>query len=341
MPVKPVPLRKLGKNGPSVPALGFGLMGMSIGYGTAPSDEERFRILDRAVELGATFWDTSNIYGDNEEMLAKWFERTGKRDEIFLATKFGILAGNQVNGSGEYCKQACEASLKKLGTESIDLYYAHRVNPETPIEETMRAMAALKAEGKIKHIGLSEVSSATLRRACKIAHVAAVQMEYSLFSLDIERASGTNLLETCRELGVAVVCYSPLGRGLLTGAFTTKESISGANDARAALFPRFSEENLEGNVKLVNHFKALADNKGCTTSQVAIAWLLKQGDDIIPIPGTKKIKYLEENWGSLDIHLTDDEEAEMRKFVESAEILGYRSTPAGIAFAFADTKEEV
>lgn len=158
--------------------------------------------------------------------------------------------------------------------------------------------------------------------------------------LDIERASGTNLLETCRELGVAVVCYSPLGRGLLTGAFTTKESISGANDLRATHFPRFSEENLEANVKLVSQFKAFADKKGCTTSQLAIAWLLKQGDDIIPIPGTKKIKYLEENWGSLDIHLTDDEEAEIRKFVENVEMSGYRSMPAGMSFAFADTKEE-
>jgi len=184
------------------------------------------------------------------------------------------------------------------------------------------------------------VSSTTLRRAYKIAPVAAVQMEYSPFELDIEHESGTNLLETCRELGVAVVCYSPLGRGLLTGAFTTRESVSGANDLRATHFPRFSEENFEANVKLVSQFKTLADKKGCTTSQLAIAWLIKQGDDIIPIPGTKKIKYLEENWASLDIHITDDEEAEIRKFVKSAEILGYRSTTAGIAFAFADTKEE-
>jgi len=165
-------------------------------------------------------------------------------------------------------------------------------------------------------------------------------MEYSPFVLDIERASGTNILETCRELGVAVVCSSPLGRGLLTGAFTTRESISGANDLRATHFPWFSEENLEANVKLVSQFKALADKKGCTTSQLAIAWILRQGNDMIPIPGTKKIKYLEENWSSLDVHLTDEEEAEVRKFVESAEILGYRSTPAGMAFAFTNTKEE-
>ena len=182
------------------------------------------------------------------------------------------------------------------------------------------------------------MSSATLRRAHKISPVAAVQMEYSPFTLDIERSSGTNLLETCRELGVAVVCYSPLGRGLLTGAFTSRESISDANDFRATHYPRFSEENLEANVKLVNQFKALADKKGCTASQLAIAWILKQGDDMIPIPGTKKIKYLEENWSSLNVHLTDDEEAEIRKFVESAEVLGCGS--AGKAFEFVNTKEE-
>lgn len=183
------------------------------------------------------------------------------------------------------------------------------------------------------------MSSATLRRACKIASVAAVQMEYSPFVLDIENASGTNLLQTCRELDVAVVCYSPLGRGLLTGAFTTKESISSEKDMRSQ-YPRFSEENLEANVKLVSQFKAFADKKGCSTSQLAIAWLLKQGDDIIPIPGTKKIKYLEDNWASLDVHLSDDEEAEIRKFVETVEIAGHRSVPSGRSIAFANTKEE-
>ena len=165
-------------------------------------------------------------------------------------------------------------------------------------------------------------------------------MEYSPFSLEIEQASGTNLLETCRELGVAVVCSSPLGRGLLTGSFSTRESVSGANDLRAKNFPRFSEENLEANAQLVSQFKVLADKKGCTTSQLAIAWLLKQGDDIIPIPGTKKIKYLEENWSSLDVHLTDDEEAEVRKFIQNAEVLGYRSTPSSKGLEYVDTKEE-
>ena len=184
------------------------------------------------------------------------------------------------------------------------------------------------------------MSSTTLRRAHKIAPVAAVQMEYSPFELDIEKQSGTNILQTCRELGVAVVCYSPLGRGLLTGAFTTRDSVSSAGDMRASQFPRFSEENFEPNVKLVNRFRSLAEQRGCTASQLALAWLLKQGDDIFPIPGTKKLKYLEENWASLDVELTDGDEAEVRKFVESAEMAGYRSVPAGMAFAFQDTKEE-
>ncbi|KAN0114790.1 putative aldo/keto reductase [Hyaloscypha variabilis] len=327
MSAKSVPLRKLGKNGPSLPALGFGLMVMSGGYGTAPSDE-RFKILDRAVQLGATFWDNSNMYGDNEELLGKWFRLTGKREEIFLATKFGILPGNKIDSSAENCKKSCEESLKKLGVESIDLYYAHRLNPETPVEETMRAMVELQA-------------STTLRRAYKIAPVAAVQQEYSPFQLDIETKYSTNLLSTCHDLNVSVVCYSPLGRGLLTGAFTTRESVSSPGDMRGTFFPRFSEENIDANTKLVNQFKGFADKKGCSTSQLALAWLLKQGDDIIPIPGTKRTKWLEENWGALDVKLTDEEEKEIREFGEGVELLGYRSVLSGKVFSFVDTKEEV
>lgn len=187
---------------------------------------------------------------------------------------------------------------------------------------------------------MCEVSSATLRRAYKIAPVAAVQMEYSPFVLEIEKDSGTNLLKTCRELGVAIVCSSPLGRGLLTGAFTTRESVSGASDMRTDNFPWFHEENLEANAKIVSQFGAFADKKGCSRSQLALAWILKQGEDVIPIPGTKKIKYLEENWSSIHVHLTNDEEAEVRKFVESARVAGSRSTPASVAFAFVDTVAE-
>lgn len=196
------------------------------------------------------------------------------------------------------------------------------------------------SEGKIKHIGLSEVSSATLRRACKIAPVAAVQVEYSPFTRDIEYDVGKNILATCRELGVAVVCYSPLGRGLLTGAFTSTEAISGAGDGRAAQFPRFSGSNLESNAKIVDQFKKFADRKGCTQSQLAIAWVLKQGHDVFPIPGTKRIEKLDENWAALDVELSDDEEAEIRAFVEKNEMAGYRSTLAGMAVAFVDTIEE-
>jgi aryl-alcohol dehydrogenase-like predicted oxidoreductase len=195
-------------------------------------------------------------------------------------------------------------------------------------------------DGRIKHIGLSEVSSNTLRRACKIAPVTAVQIEYSPFTRDIEGETGKNILATCRELGVAVVCYSPLGRGLLTGDFSSKDAISGAGDGRAAQFPRFTGDNLEANAKIVSQFKEFADRKNCTPSQLAIAWLLKQGSDIFPIPGTKRVEKLDENWAALHIDLSDDEEAEIRAFVTNNEMAGYRSTLAGMHSAFVDTKEE-
>ncbi|KAL9080500.1 MAG: hypothetical protein Q9157_000734 [Trypethelium eluteriae] len=337
-----VPTRKLGKNGPQIPALGLGLMGMSMLYGQPPSDEERFQVLDRALELGATNWDSSDLYGDNEELLGKWFKRTGKRDQIFLATKFGFVKGapgfSELDSSAEYCKKACAESLRLLGTDHIDLYYMHRANPKTPIEQTMRAMKELKEQGKIKYIGLSEVSSATLRRAEKIVHVDAVQIEYSPFDLDIEGPSGTHLLATCRELGVTTVAYSPLGRGLLTGTLNSKESVSSEGDWRS-VFPRFSDENFDANVKLVNQFKAIADRKGCTAAQLCIAWVMKQGQDIIPIPGTKRIKYLEENWNSLKVQLTDAEATEVRKLVQN-QVAGHRTIEAALSQCYADTVEE-
>ncbi|KAI1076436.1 putative aldo/keto reductase [Whalleya microplaca] len=342
MPNKNTPLRRLGKDGPLVPALGLGLLGMSMLYGKAPSDEERFAVLDRAVELGSTNWDSSDLYGDNEELLGKWFKRTGKRDKIFLATKFGVVKGSadftDLDSSGTYCKAACAESLRILGIDCIDLYYMHRANPNTPIEETMQALAELKAEGKIKHIGLSEISSTTLRRACKIAPVAAVQVEYSPFTLDIEGPNGTDLLATCRSLGVAVVAYAPLGRGLLTGALDSKASFSGQGDRRAD-FPRFAGGNFEANLRLVARFKDLAERKGCTPAQLAIAWLLRQGEDVIPIPGTKRIRYLEENWGALEVRMTDAEEAEIREVVRGAGVAGHRTIESGVAQCFTDTRE--
>jgi len=343
MPALSVPLRNLGKNGPSVPALGFGLMGMSVAYGTSPNDEERFAILDRALDLGSTFWDSSDLYGDNEELIGRWFKRTGKRDQIFFATKFGFIKGDKtyaVDSSGEYCKKACAESLRVLGIDCVDLYYLHNANPETPIEETMRAMAELKTQGKIKHIGLSNVSSATLRRACKVAPVAAIQAEYSPFLLDVEGPISTDILATCRELGVTLIAYAPLGRGLLTSTFAQKEPVGDAKDMREAFFPRFMEANRDKNVRLVNQFKALADKKGCSTSQLSIAWLLKQGDDIIPIPGTKKIKYLEDNWGALNVRLTDEEEAEIRNYVETIEVAGGCIPAQFEGRKVTDTKEE-
>ncbi|KAK0104966.1 hypothetical protein ONS95_005227 [Cadophora gregata] len=341
MSTKLVPL---GRNGPMIPHLGFGTMGLTFQvYGPVASDEERFAVLDRAYELGARSWDSSDIYGDGEELIGKWLKRTGKRDDIFLATKFGFIKGDpafKANSSAEYCKEACAESLRLLDIDYIDLYYMHHADPKVPIEETMRALAELQREGKIKHIGLSAVSSATLRRAVKIAPVAAVQTDYTPFALDIEKSSGTNLLATCRELGVAVVAAMPLGRGLLTSTFAAGE-YAAVQDMRTKAMPRFSEANQDANVKVVNQFKTLADKKGCSVAQLAIAWLLKQGDDIIPIPGTKRVKYLEENWASLKVQLTYEDEKEIRELVESAKIAG-KALPEGFAddLMFRDTAEE-
>ncbi|KAH8894562.1 aldo/keto reductase [Thozetella sp. PMI_491] len=346
MSPKSAPHHPLGKNGPSVPALGFGLMGLSNhSYGSAGSEEERFAVLDRALELGSTFWDAADLYGDSEEFVGKWFKRTGKRDQIFIATKFGYVKGSSggtlgIDSSGAYAKKACEASLQRLGIESIDLYYAHNVNPATPIEDTMRSLAELQTAGKIKHIGLSAISSNTLRRAVKIAPVAAVQIEYSIFTRDIEGPEGTNLLATCRELGVAVVLSSPLSRGMLTSTFSKGEALGDSTDSRPKIMPRFLADNRDHNIKVVNEFKAFADKKGCSVTQLALAWLLKQGDDIFPIPGTKKIKYLEDNWGSLDVSLTDEEEAEIRAWSDKNKAAGGMVPPAYESFIFQDTKEE-
>ncbi|KAH8891964.1 putative aldo/keto reductase, partial [Thozetella sp. PMI_491] len=335
-----IPLRRLGQNGPLVPALGLGLMGMSIMYGSAPSDEERFAVLDSAIALGATFWDTSDYYGDCEQLLGNWFQKTGKRHQVFLATKFGVVKGtvSEIDSSKEHCKKACYESLQTLGVDYIDLYYMHRANPNTPIEDTMRGLAELKAEGKIKYIGLSEVSASTLRRACKIAHVDALQVEYSAFEREVEDPA-TNILATCRELGVALVAYSPLGRGMLSGTLTSKESISGEGDWRAQ-FPRFSGTNFEANNELVSRFQLLAEKKGCTSAQLALAWLLKQGDDIIPIPGTKRVKYLQENWAALNVQLDDTDVAEIRALLEATRVAGARVVEWASAQCLVDTKEE-
>jgi aryl-alcohol dehydrogenase-like predicted oxidoreductase len=332
--------RKLGKNGPEVTALGFGVMGLSAFYGKPDSNEQRFKVLDRAYELGQTFWDSADMYGDSEDLLGKWFERTGKRNEIFLATKFankfdenGNMLG-VVDSSPEYCRSACERSLKRLGIQQIDLYYCHRVDKKTPIEKTVEEMVKLKNEGKIKYLGLSEVSSDTLRRACKVHHIDAVQIEYSPFSLDIEKPE-IGLLKTCRELGVAVVAYSPLGRGMLTGQYKSPEDFEEGDFRRIS--PRFSKENFPKNLKLVEGLQELAHKKGCTAGQLTLAWLLAQGEDIIPIPGTKKIKYLEENLETLKVKLTAEENKQIRQMVDAAEVHGGRYGSGMESYLFADT----
>ncbi|KAE9364837.1 aldo/keto reductase [Stipitochalara longipes BDJ] len=341
---KAIPLRQLGKNGPNVPAVGFGLMGLSQDvYGSVSGDEERFEILDRALAIGNTFWDTADLYGDGEELLGKWFKRTGKRDEIFLATKFGFVKGSasyEVDSSGEYCKKACDESLRLLGIDSIDLYYMHHANSKTPIEETMRALVELKKAGKIKYIGLSAISSATLRRAVKIAHVDAVQTDYSPFQREIEGPDGTVLLATCRELGVAVVCAMPLGRGMVTSTFASGQPVGDANDKRPHVMPRFMEGNKDNNVKIVSEFKVLADKKGCSVAQLALAWLLKQGEDIFPIPGTKRMNYMEENWAALEIRISAEEAAEIRGFLERVEIAGPALPPQFASYNYTDTAVE-
>ncbi len=333
--------RKLGKYGPNVPALGLGIMSLSGTYGEAGDDEARFKFLDRAYELGQTFWDTSDYYGDTEELLGKWFARTGKRDEIFVATKFGFQADwtLPIRSDPEYIKEACERSLKRLGIETIDLYYAHRLDGVTPVEDTIEALVELKRfiislppkfiqceadvvrAGKIKYIGLSEMSNESLRRACAIHHVDAVQMEYSPFAPDVEDPE-TGCLQTCRELGVALVAYSPTGRGFITGRFKSPDDFE--KDDMRRILPRFQGENFAKNLKLVEHFRALAEVKRCTPTQLCLAFLMAQGDDIIPIPGTKNVKYLEENAASLNVTLSQEEVADFRRVMDSIEVLGAR-----------------
>ncbi|CAF0816221.1 unnamed protein product [Rotaria sp. Silwood1] len=321
-----MPTRQLGKNGPQVSAIGFGAMGLSAFYGTPASDEERFKVLDRTIELGCTFIDTADVYGDNEELIGKYFKTyPERRKKVFLATKFGNVVSPEgkfsVRGDAEYVRQAFERSLKRLDLDSVDLYYAHRIDKNVPIEETVSAMKELVQNGKVKYIGLSECSSDTIRRAHAVHPISCVQIEYSPFSLDIER-DDIALLKTCRELGVAIICYSPLGRGLLTGQYQSPDDFE-ENDFRRSQ-PRFSKENFPKNLELVNYIKELAKKKNCTPGQLTLSWILAQGDDFIPIPGTTKIKNLEENIAAVHIHLTDQEVKEIREACAKANIVGER-----------------
>ncbi|KAF2673870.1 putative aldo-keto reductase [Microthyrium microscopicum] len=336
------PTRKLGKNGPQVTSIGWGAMGLSAFYGTIKPDNERLALLDQLYDLGQRNWDSADMYGDSEDLLGKWFKANpDKRANIFLATKFANGRSENgdrwVNSSPEYAKQACAKSLKRLNVDYIDLYYCHRQDPKVPIEQTVRAMAELQKEGKIKYIGLSECSATSLRRACKIAHIDAVQLEYSPFSLDIEKPE-IDLLKTARELGVAVVAYSPLGRGMIgTKARSTDDFPD--DDFRKGL-PRFQGENFKKNIELSDKFVSMAKSKGCTATQLALAWLLAQDDNVIPIPGSTNLERIKENMGALEVKLTKEELSEIRKASEASEPAGTRYPEAMMGYSFVDTVEE-
>lgn len=322
--------RHLGKNGPLVSKLGLGCMGMSYAYG--PADEaESLRVLRRYVELGGNFLDTAEVYGPykNEELVGR-FLREVPRASIVVATKFGFrlvdgkIAG--ADGSPANVRRACDASLGRLGIETIDLFYQHRVDPNVPIEDTVGAMAELIKAGKVRALGLSEANPQTLRRAAKVHPIAALQSEYSLWSRDVET---NGVLASCRELGITFVPYSPLGRGFLTGAIQKLEDLDPSDWRRTN--PRFGEKALQANLQLANAVKELAREKKCTPAQLALAWVLAQGDDVVPIPGTKRVRYLEDNMGAVSVKLIEQDRKKIDARLAEVRVVGERYTPEMMA----------
>ncbi len=319
--------RTLGTDGPQVSEIGLGCMGMSAFYG-ATDEAEAVRTIHRALDLGCNFLDTSDMYGPhtNERLLGGAIK--DRRDEVFLATKFGIKLEmtspprRAIDGSAAYVREACEGSLARLGIEHIDLYYQHRVDPNTPIEETVGAMAELVKEGKVRHLGLSEASAATIRKAHAVHPITAVQSEFSLWTRDVEE----EVLPTLDELGIALVAYSPLGRGFLSGRFSSPEELDEGDFRRYG--PRFTGENLAHNLQLAERVKELAVEKGVTPGQLALAWVLSRGEQIVPIPGTKRVSYLEENLAAAEVELTAEESQRIAEAIPPA--AGDRYDPQGM-----------
>jgi aryl-alcohol dehydrogenase-like predicted oxidoreductase len=322
--------RTLGPKGPEVSAIGLGCMGMSAFYGRG-DDAESTRTIHRALELGCNFLDTSDMYGPHTNERLVGAAIADRREQVFLATKFGIRLEpgegggpprRSVDGSPQYVREACEGSLQRLGVDHIDLYYQHRVDPSTPIEETVGAMAELVQEGKVRHLGLSEASAATIRRANAVHPITAVQSEYSLWTRDVEQ----DVIPVLSELGIGLVPYSPLGRGFLSGRFSSPDELDEGDFRKRG--PRFTGENLEHNLQLAERVKELAAEKGVTPGQLALAWVLHRGPHFVPIPGTKRVSYLEENLAAADVELSDEEVQRISDAVPGA--AGERYDPEGM-----------